>query len=57
MSRFADCLTTLDVTSRHVLITPRCYTPGRSDGYDELERRLTVRNDPQLGGPPGEISR
>ncbi len=57
MSRFADCLTTLDVTSRHALITPRCYTPGRSDGYDELERRLTVRNDPQLGGPLGDISR
>ena len=36
MFRFADCLTTLDVTSRHALITPRYYTPGRSDGYDAL---------------------
>jgi hypothetical protein len=35
-------LTTLDVTSRHALITPRCYTTGRSDSYYELERRLIV---------------
>ena len=27
--------TTLYVAPRHALITPHCYTSGRSDGYDE----------------------
>src|SRR5215217_6914822 len=39
LSRFVSLrhgrFTTLYVAPRHALITPHCYTAGRSDGYDE----------------------